>query len=102
MARKSRATVLSSLFHVLNYKFMHYTDPVKFSDGGFVSFLKMCTSDWGHVFLVSFYTLSDGFTFNLFPQLTCSMKKYLEESSISTLGSLKDFIVAYSITILLH
>ena len=30
------------------------------------------------------------------------MKKYLEESSISTLGSLKDFIVAYSVTILLH
>ena len=36
---------LSSLFHVLNYKCMQYTDPVKFSDGGFVSFLKMCTSE---------------------------------------------------------
>ena len=70
MARKSRTTVLSSLFHVLNYKCMHYTDPVKFSDGGFVSFLKMCTTE-GHVCHVSFYTRSDGFTFNLFPQLTC-------------------------------
>ena len=61
-----------------------------------------CAQLRGHVFHVSFYTLSDSFTFNLFPQLTCWMKKYLEESSISTLGSLKDFIVAYSVTILLH
>ena len=48
-----------------------------------------CAQLRGHVFHVSFYTLSDSFTFNLFPQLTCWMKKYLEESSISTLGSLK-------------
>ena len=51
-----------------------------------------CAQLRGHVFHVSFYTLSDSFTFNLFPQLTCWMKKYLEESSISTLGSLKDFM----------